>query len=958
MQSKLSLMRAGLVLAYLLLGACDSGPTAQSYLEQARQLESQGSLLAAALNLKNALQKAPDLAEARWLLGKIYIALGNGPSARKELERAEALGRDDAALHVALARSLILSRAYEDALTRLDKSIPGFDPALRLALRGEAELGLGRSTEARADFNESLRTNANSIEARIGHARLAWIENDLPRSKDWLAKTVSLDPEALTAWLMKGELELVIPDYEAAETTFRRATALRKDMALAHFGLARALLAQRKTDEAQAVIEKLKNLGLNPALGNYLDGVVAYQRDDMIGAKAALASVFKEAPKHPGSLFLMGLVSFRDDQPDQAMDYLTAYLQVAPRDIAARRLIAGLQLRNGRQDLAVKNLETIEATQKDDAELMTQLGLAYIANGQQKKGREALARASKIAGSSSDLHTRIAMGFIATGLQQKGIEQLETAADKEETPGPADVFLVYSYLQHGDVDGAWSAAQTLARKQPKNPVSFNMLGVVSEVRGDIDGARKYYKEALALDPSFIRATLHLARLDKQSGDRQAARQQLDELIEKKVPGYLRAATQLAALELEEGNQDKARTYYETILAEQPDNAEALVQLGMIVGRTDGKRGIEFLEKARDAAPRATGPRLVLAQVYLQAGKAKKALEVAKEAFVLAPGDYRVLNIVGAAQWAAGKRDNAIDTFTTVAQLRPSLPDAHLQLGSAQLQAGHVDEARKAIEKTLELSPDSVVAKILLGRVHLVSGETALAGGIAEGILADDPKNVPASMLAADALVAEGKPGNAATLYARALQTATSDRTLVIKLFRATWSAGDRAGAYKVFTAWLDEHPDDASIRGALAGAYESEGRREEAIVQYEGIIEKQPTNVVALNNLAWLYGDGGKVAQALELAKRAYEIAPQQSKIVDTYAWTLVKDGKAREALPLLKKNVYREKGNPTYRYHLAVALAHTGDLSEAQRELESLLASAAAFPEKPEAERLLNDIK
>ena len=109
-----------------------------------------------------------------------------------------------------------------------------------------------------------------------------------------------------------------------------------------------------------------------------------------------------------------------------------------------------------------------------------------------------------------------------------------------------------------------------------------------------------------------------------------------------------------------------------------------------------------------------------------------------------------------------------------------------------------------------------------------------------------------------------------------------------------------------------------------------------------------------LNNLAYLYTEAGD-PRAVETARRAMELAPENAQVLDTYGWALVRSGKAQEGSGELEKAAKADSSNqdPAIRYHLAVALAQTGDKSRAQDLLSSLLHSPATFPERADAEAL-----
>ena len=72
------------------LSGCDEAAkeSAESYIAQAREYRDAGDPRSGIIQLKNAIRDYPENAEARALLGRIYLEIGNSPSASKELQRA------------------------------------------------------------------------------------------------------------------------------------------------------------------------------------------------------------------------------------------------------------------------------------------------------------------------------------------------------------------------------------------------------------------------------------------------------------------------------------------------------------------------------------------------------------------------------------------------------------------------------------------------------------------------------------------------------------------------------------------------------------------------------------------------------------------------------------------------------------------------------------------------------
>ncbi len=81
-------------LAVLVAGAtaCSKGGSTEQHLARANQFIASEEYKSAVIELKNALQQDNQSAEARYLLGKVYLESGDVLSAEKELQRALDLG--------------------------------------------------------------------------------------------------------------------------------------------------------------------------------------------------------------------------------------------------------------------------------------------------------------------------------------------------------------------------------------------------------------------------------------------------------------------------------------------------------------------------------------------------------------------------------------------------------------------------------------------------------------------------------------------------------------------------------------------------------------------------------------------------------------------------------------------------------------------------------------------------
>lgn len=118
-----------------------------------------GETRTAYIHLKNALLEDPFLLSAHLLLGKIYIQLGFGDKAEKELLIADGLGADQSLTLIPLARAYLLQGKAEQLVAELFPlgTLPEEDAEL-LALRG------------RPIYRSSSSTRPSGLSPRPGSA--------------------------------------------------------------------------------------------------------------------------------------------------------------------------------------------------------------------------------------------------------------------------------------------------------------------------------------------------------------------------------------------------------------------------------------------------------------------------------------------------------------------------------------------------------------------------------------------------------------------------------------------------------------------------------------------------------------------------------------------------------------------------------------------------------------------
>ena len=113
-------LRAPVFLAYL-LSACGDRYTDVEHIQRAKDFQEAGDFASTIIELKSAVQKNPNSAEARLLLGRLQVYIGDGSGAEKEFLVAESLGLERSAFIVDLARAYHLQGNFKKLINEVDK---------------------------------------------------------------------------------------------------------------------------------------------------------------------------------------------------------------------------------------------------------------------------------------------------------------------------------------------------------------------------------------------------------------------------------------------------------------------------------------------------------------------------------------------------------------------------------------------------------------------------------------------------------------------------------------------------------------------------------------------------------------------------------------------------------------------------------------------------------------------
>ena len=907
-----------LCFGFLALAACSGDDTAEQYIARANDALVTSEYKAATIELKNALRLEPNSAQARWLLGKVYLETGDMASAEKELERALSLGWAGEELKPALARALLAQGEYSRVR---DISTEGLSPAVTAqlrALQAQAALGLGDSWDAEELIEQALGTNPDSTEALLAKARLLASRNELEAASAALDRAIELDPGLAGAWSLRGDILVAQKDFDGALAAYDQTVNLRDN----NFGdlFKRAVLnlqlgnIEASQADATAMLAKAPQ---HPA-ANYVQGVLHYQAGRYGEAITALSAAEPAFEQYPLALFFLASAQLVEGKLDQAGGLAERYHKLAPNSIQGRKLLATIRLQQGKNTDVRSLLQPVLEASPEDVGALNLMANALIREGKTNEGIELLSRVATLQPDSPVAQVRLGAGLLMGGQGDAAEQHMETALELNPEFQQADILLVLNHMQKGDFPAAIAAAQAYQRRHLTSVTPYNLLGKVYQQAGQPEEARAAFQRALTLDAADPAANHNLAEMALADNDLVAA-----------------------------------RAYYEAVLAGHEDSVASLVQLARLDAREGNEEKlVAHLEQAMTVGPAVLEPRLLLARFYLGKGQPEK---VAPLFTSLEPRQQQgpdVLRLLAMAQLSSRDASGAQFTLEQLLESSPdSAPIRHM-MAMAVAGAGDSERAKQELERAVALDENYVPSRIALAKMALINRSGPEFDAQLEKLVALAPESYEVLLLQAAAQQGKGDKKAALVFAERAFDIAPSTATLVA-LGSYQEAAGDRKGAILRFDQWLKEHPEDMGTRMALANSLQLNQQYDEAGEQYSTVLQATPDNPIALNNQAWIIRNQNP-AQALEYARKAAELAPDSAEVLDTLAVVEYINKDYSLARRSIGRALNLSPDNPSMLYHSAMIAAALDEKAAARATLEKLLATASDFPEIDEAKALL----
>ena len=892
----------------------------------------------AIIHLKNQLKETPNDAQARFLLGSVYLNTGKLDSSLKELGRAYDLSPKDTKILFSYADALQVSGKQKKILTLLNTPLNNEEQeSQRLIYRGYAYLALNQLADARMAFEQALKLNV-SANAYNGLATLHIVEKEYTSAEQLLTKSTAIEADNTKTLHLKAKLDNLNQQHEQALVLYNQLIEKKPDNLSFHLERAATLAILNKDQLAKVDLQVVLDKVNNHPQANFIKAQILLREKDFAGAQKAAQLAVNAAPNHMPAAFILGAANFALKHYNQAEEYLTIYLASNPNNLKAQNLLANVYLAQGKTKQTLVILEGIPKKQlESDPLLLVTLGSTYVQIGETQKGLQLLSQAQKLAPNDQNIRKRLIAAQFQSGELDNAIEELEQLVTiqtdstkpqlQTETQIQTSYLLIISYIKQKQFDKAEDKVDQLLVQTPDDTKLLNLKALTEQLKGNSEQAIAQYETIVQMDKDNIPAYMGLARISALESKWQASENYFKQVI-KINPKALKAYLGLAVIAEKQNKPEVAEQYF-----------------------------MDAIEQSKDEIPSQLIIAGLLSQWYQSRQQPEKILSLAEKLDKQHPNNSKIRSFLARSQLLNKQNERAERTLKSIITFdKKDVQHRLLLVNIISQDPKRINEAFTLLDEVQIIdeenqSPYTIKASLLLRQEKY---EDAI--NVAQSMQKKFPDSTTGRLLEADIYRAQKEYKKALVIY-QAVYEQHADKKVFAAIIDTLIALNEKDEAITLLTKSLEKTPDDFNNLFKLASLYHEKMQLDTAETYYQRILEKNPRHIITLNNLAWIKIDTD-IKQAVELARQAHEAAPKSAAIMDTYGYILVLDAQYDAGIELLKQAAIGIPEDKDIQYHLAFAYEKMGQRDKAQKILAKIVLSKQAFSEQQKAELLYKKIK
>ncbi len=762
---------------------------------------------------------------------------------------------------------------YEDALAFFSsESYPEAIIELKNALQLEptnlsARILLGRALLAHDEPNSAIKEFERALQEGgdenliLTHLAKAYLAILLPEKVITLIQPKGHLPDVdAKLWVLKGDAFMQYRRLDQARNAYQQSGKLAPQNLPAALGLVRVEIAR---GQFQIALETLDSLLV----------------------------------KHPLSVEIWTLKAMllRDlgRRPD-AMKALDTALGLDSNNIKALGVRAGIWMDFGQYDKAENDLKHLRERSPGDLEGIYLTTLLYLRRNDSEAANKLLAETSETLLLLKESHrsklpqSQLMLGIISYFEQdyQQSIAYLRSFLKQFPKHSGAIRYLVAAYLNINEAKEVMTLLRPgVGEDYPQDPMLLSMLAEAYRSTGLHSKAIELYKKAQALAPGQAGIGLRLAVSKFETGDKQAALHDLEELY-RQVPDLQEAGMQLTRLYAKLGRTEEALATIQQLAKKHPEDPVVITLYAVTsVAAGDEIEAEKLFTRAIQLDESFMLPRMGLARLALH----------------------------------RGDLDMAIASLQKITEMAPENIGAHVDLANIYVKQKRFDEASALLERVFTLDPKHVKANLLGLRILYYQGNREKL----DARMHELQKNFPDDeyvLLDLSALYANLGEADSAQLLLRHLVANAGYKADILHQAAVQQMAINRNDdALYALTKALQANPKHLSSLASMVTLFLTIDNRQKAEEALGNLRRQHPDALLTAIITGDYYRTVGKPQEAVDYYKSAFDLEPDQS-LLQTLFKTKLAAGQVDEAIALMQSWLSKSPEDTSSRLLLASA--------------------------------------
>lgn len=685
----------------------------------------------------------------------------------------------------------------------------------------------------------------------------------------------------------------------------------------------------------------------------------------LLGGEAANAKSAPQAtPREIDVLYENGVERLSSGDSGGAIVQFKNLLQQDPNHLPARIALGKANMRKGDAAAAEKELRMALALGASRDQVFPVLGNALLA---QRKYTEILdSIKSTLPGrpGSYEISQLRGRAHFELGQLDDATAQYEQARKLAPQRAEPLTGLALIAVAQSALDKALGLVNRALELAPSDSEAWFRKGEVLVEKGDDQGARAAFDQALTLKPNAIRARLARASLHLNHDEVKLALEDV-EAVRALNPDDISSTFLLWQIHEKSGETDAARRDLADLVgklslySEQALNTEPLLlRIAALVryANRDLTRAATALGYYVTLRPNDIAMRRLYGQVLLLLGEAKAAIDSLYPLYRQDPRNRETLLGLGQAYLQIGRYAAAGDMFEQARKLDPNDDALAARIALSSLGTGNIDEAMNGLKDAVDRKQAGASAPLLLSVLQIKAGHPKQAVRIMATLAARAPRDPKVHNVLGVAHSAAGDMVQARTAFETAHRLAANYFPPIYNLARIEMAAGDVAAARARLEAVVAKDPRADTALLALADIAVNQGDKAGAIRWLDKAVAAAPNAIAAQAKLVELRLSLGQDAEALTVAVRMVDHNPENAQAVESLAQAELANHKNAQATKHFRDAVRYAGFDGARLMRIAVRQVNLEDFEEARRTL--LKASNTAASDEAMAALIRLDIQ